>query len=93
MEHERAEQARLQAELDAQRAIEDERIRLEQEKKMAKEKEKREAAEQALRVQQLTDSNTLIKNILEHCWTVNSNEKADFEVNKLIHLSIMMWNS
>ncbi|KAF2885426.1 hypothetical protein ILUMI_20706 [Ignelater luminosus] len=53
---EMAEKARIQAELDAKQAEEEERMRLILEKKVGIEKEKREAAEQQLRTEQLGNS-------------------------------------
>ncbi|GJQ85901.1 hypothetical protein Trydic_g21756 [Trypoxylus dichotomus] len=79
MEMERLEQARIQAELEAQRAIEEEMRRLEMERRLAMEKEKRETAEQALRVEQLTSSNLLIKNIVDYSWKIDRKEKRDFQ--------------
>lgn len=81
---ERLEQARIQAELETQRAIEEERKRLELEMRLALEKEKKETSEQALRIEQLTNSITLIKSILDYSWNLNRKEKDEFEVLILI---------
>ncbi|KAK9754209.1 Cancer susceptibility candidate 1 N-terminus [Popillia japonica] len=75
LEMERLERARIQAELEAQRAIEEERKRLALEKKLAKEKEKKETAEQSLRVEQLTTSNSFIKNMLDYSWNLDCKER------------------
>lgn len=55
-----AEQARIQAELDAKRAEEEERMRLALEKKAGIDKERRETAEQQLRTEQLGNSLNVI---------------------------------
>lgn len=78
---EKAEQVRLQAELDEKRAEEEERRRQEEERRLGREKEKREAAEQQLRVEQLAHSLNLVRNMLEANWNTNTQEKIDLEVS------------
>lgn len=84
LEMERLERARIQAELEAQRAIEEERKRLALEKKLAKEKEKKETAEQSLRVEQLTTSNSFIKNMLDYSWNLDCKERDAIKVERLV---------
>lgn len=87
LEAQRAEEARIQAELDAQRALEEERIRLEQERKAAIEKEKREVAEQQLRVEQLHICFRSIKKLIDFSEEKDLEEKREAEVSAFLLLN------
>lgn len=80
MEQQRAEEARVQAELEAQRAAEEERIRLEQERRAAIEKEKREIAEQTLRTDQLQNCINAVYGVIEYNKEEDLKEKEEQEV-------------
>lgn len=80
LEMQRAEESRIQAEIEAQRAAEEERIRLEQERKAAIEKEKREIFEQNLRVEQLQNCINGVYHIIEINKKEDLLEKDEFEV-------------
>lgn len=88
MEAEKAEQARVQAELDAKRAEEEERRRVEEERRQGREKERRETGEQQLRVEQLAHTLNLIRNMQEANWNTNYKEKIDAEVRMTAPLTV-----
>lgn len=80
LEQQKAEQARIQAEADAARALEEERIRLKEEEIAAKEKEKRELFEHGIREDQLKASCNQINQLVELKLKHALEEKAQVEV-------------
>ena len=82
LEEQRQEQARIQAEMEAQIAKEEELRRLEEEKRMNVAKQKREIIEQGLRTDQLTMSTKLIREILKYNWNTVKQNRLDAEVSK-----------
>lgn len=84
LEQQRAEQARIQAEADAAKALEEERIRLKEEEIAAKEKEKRELFEHGIREEQLKTSCNQIKQLIELKLQHALEEKAQVEVKIMI---------
>lgn len=75
-----AEQARIQEELDAVRAIEEERLRLIEEEKAGREKQAREIIEQQLRMEQLSSTGEIIMQLIDFNHQLALKAKADMEV-------------
>lgn len=78
-----AEQAKIQAEIAAKKAEDEERIRKIEERKAAIEKEKRDAAEQKLRAEQLNSSLNNIAHINKINVDKGVQERATNEVCNL----------
>lgn len=76
-----AEQARKEAELEAARQAEEERLRKIAEMKALREKEKREGAEHVIRCEQLQLSCSYIRGLIEFNLQLAMQEKREHEVS------------
>lgn len=75
-----AEQKKKDAEAEAKRQAEEEKHRLEEERKAAIAKQNREVQEQQLRMEQLTASSSLLKEIVVYNAQIDQQFKTDREV-------------